>query len=158
MKRTPKAEQLRQLTLNLLELESAMEAKAMEFTKPHGQTPSRWKVLTAAGCDRFTVPQIARRMGLSRQADLKIANALVDDGLAEYIDNPDHKTSPILQLTAKGQKMDDAIVQKYIEWSNRFAKPFDLKQLQNTADTLRQLADRLQREEAPPKRKGERRG
>ncbi len=142
-KRTPKAEALRELTLNLLELTSAMVSKGQEITKPHSQSLSHWKVLTAAECDTYTVSQIARRMGLTRQAVQTIANALVDKGLARFVENPDHKTSPILKLTPKGRAIDEAIVRDHIDWSNAFSKPFTLDQLNTTARTLKELTDRL---------------
>ncbi|QPJ61492.1 MAG: MarR family transcriptional regulator [Candidatus Nitronauta litoralis] len=145
-KRTPKAEALRHLILNLLELTSAMESKGQEIVKPHKQTLSNWKVLTAAGCDNFTVSQIARRMGLSRQAVQKIANSLVEQGLARYVENPDHKTSPIVALTKQGHALDEAIVQDHIVWSNAFSKNFTLENLTTTAATLKELSEHLEAE------------
>ncbi len=145
-KRTPKAEALRHLILNLLELTSAMEAKGQEIVKPHKQSLSHWKVLTAAGCDTYTVSQIARRMGLSRQAVQKISNTLVDEGLARYVDNPDHKTSPIVELTKQGRALDEAIVQDHILWSNAFSKSFTLDNLNTTANTLKDLSHHLETE------------
>lgn len=141
--RTQKAEALRELTLNLLELESAMQDKAVELTRPYGQTPARWKVLTASVENRLTVPQIARRMGLTRQAVQTIAHALVKEQLAEFIENPDHKSSPYLQPTAKGKKLDDNITRKYVEWSNRFAKLFHKTELDQCAATLKSLSGKL---------------
>ena len=158
IKRTPKAEALQQLTLNLLELTSAMETKATELTAPHGQTPSRWKVLTSAAGSPHTVPQIARRMGLSRQAVQKIANALVADGLAFLEDNPDHKTSPFLRLTPKGVKLTEAIGADHTKWANAFSKSFTLDNLKTTAGTLRQLCDRLLQEDTPENKRRPRRG
>lgn len=145
-KRTPKAEALRHLILNLLELTSAMEAKGQEIVKPHKQSLSHWKVLTAAGCEQYTVSQIARRMGLSRQAVQKISNTLVDEGLARFVDNPDHKTSPIVELTKQGRALDDAIVQDHIVWSNAFSKGFTLDNLNTTANTLKDLSHHLEKE------------
>ncbi len=145
-KRTPKAEALRHLILNLLELSGAMEVKGQQITKPHALSLSHWKVLTAAGCDTFTVSQIARRMGLSRQAVQKIANTLVQEGLVQYVDNPDHKTSPILELTKKGRTLDEAIVKDHVQWSNQFSKKFSLKGLESTAGILKELSDHLQNE------------
>ncbi len=146
-RRTPKAAALQELTLNLLELTSAMETKAHEIATPHGQTPSHWKVLTSAGNELHTVPQIARRMGLSRQAVQKIANTLVADKLAFYETNPDHKTSPYLRLTPKGIQTVEAIARDHIAWSNAFSKSLTLDHLKTTAKTLRDLCDRLHGEE-----------
>lgn len=123
-----------------------MESKTGAWTRPHGQTSSRWKVLTAAAGQPHTVPQIARRIGLSRQAVQKIANRLAAEGLAEFLDNPDHKTSPIVQPTAQGRRVEAAIAQDYMAWAQRFAKGLDADALALTARTLRTLRDRLGRD------------
>jgi DNA-binding MarR family transcriptional regulator len=70
---------------------------------PTGQSQARWQVLRVASTGTFTVPQIARRLGVSRQNVQRIANALVAEALAHYADNPDHKSSPHLVLTAAGR-------------------------------------------------------
>ena len=59
-------------------------------------------VLEAAGQGR-TVPQAARSLGLSRQAVQRVADDLVDCGLAAWRDNPDHSRARLLDLTAAGR-------------------------------------------------------
>lgn len=49
-----------------------------------------------------TVAQIGRSLGHARQLIQRAANSLVDAGLAETADNPDHKRAPLLKPTAKG--------------------------------------------------------
>ncbi|HUZ11729.1 MAG TPA: MarR family winged helix-turn-helix transcriptional regulator [Caulobacteraceae bacterium] len=58
--------------------------------------------MSAASADPLTAPQIARRLGVSRQAVQRIADALVADGSARFERNPDHATSPFLVLTDAG--------------------------------------------------------
>lgn len=68
-----------------------------------GQSQARWQVLSAASAEPKTVPQIARRLGVSRQAVQRLANLLVRDGLASFAPNPDHQGSPHLVLTERGR-------------------------------------------------------
>lgn len=69
-----------------------------------GQTQARWQVMSAAASDRpHTVPQIARVLGVTRQNVQRIADLLVAEGAAEYRGNPDHRASPHLVLTRRGQ-------------------------------------------------------
>jgi DNA-binding MarR family transcriptional regulator len=68
-----------------------------------GQTQARWQVMSAASADPYTVPQIARRLGVSRQNVQRIADLLVEENWASFEDNPDHKASPYLILNARGQ-------------------------------------------------------
>jgi DNA-binding MarR family transcriptional regulator len=68
-----------------------------------GQTQARWQVLSAASAEPRSVPQIARRLGVSRQAVQRLANLLVAEDVATFEDNPDHKGSPHLVLTDTGR-------------------------------------------------------
>ncbi len=138
-KRTPKAELLRQFLLDMLQLDGALRSNAEEMTALHGQTPARWKVLTAAGCDVRTVPQIARRMGLTRQAVQRIANQLVDDGLATFVENPDHRGSPIVCLTAEGTAVDDSISDRHARWSNQVVRKLDERKMKVALEAIHDL-------------------
>jgi len=68
-----------------------------------GQTQARWQVMSAASGGTLTVPQIARRLGVSRQNVQRIANGLVSEGWATFEENPDHRSSPHLVLNERGQ-------------------------------------------------------
>ena len=138
-KRSPKAELLRQFILDMLQLDGALRSHAEGMTASHGQTPARWKVLTAAGCDVRTVPQIARRMGLTRQAVQRIANQLVEDGLATFVENPDHRGSPIVRLTDAGTAVDDRISDLHARWSNQVARKLDERKMKVALDVLHDL-------------------
>src|ERR687891_2439908 len=63
-----------------------------------GLTSARWQVLGAiALAERpLTVPQIARRMGLTRQSVHVTVRRLVDDGLLEFVANTDHRRSRLV--------------------------------------------------------------
>jgi DNA-binding MarR family transcriptional regulator len=49
-----------------------------------------------------TVSQIARVLGLSRQAVQRLADDLVDRGLAAYARNPEHARAHLLSMTDQG--------------------------------------------------------
>lgn len=69
-----------------------------------GLTQARWQTLWLADTGRLTVPQIARRLSVSRQSVQRVANELTADGMATFEPNPDHKASPILALTTTGRQ------------------------------------------------------
>ena len=78
-------------------------------------------VLEAAGQGR-TVPQAARSLGLSRQAVQRVADDLVDCGLAAWRDNPDHSRARLLDLTAAGRSAyADALRRKGL-WAQAMAE------------------------------------
>src|SRR5438552_3687370 len=50
----------------------------------------------------LTVPQIAQMRPTSRQRMQRLADELATEGLVEFIDNPRHQRSKLVQLTRKG--------------------------------------------------------
>lgn len=71
-----------------------------------GQTQTRWQTMwTIEAAGALSVPQIARRLGTSRQNEQRVVRELVDAGLAEFAPNPDHKTSPLARLTPRGAEV-----------------------------------------------------
>jgi DNA-binding MarR family transcriptional regulator len=68
-----------------------------------GQTQARWQTMWIIASGQLTVPQVARRLGVSRQNVQRIVDELRRDRLLQLTDNPDHKTSPLLELTNAGR-------------------------------------------------------
>ena len=112
-----------------------------------GLTSARWQVLGAINeADRpLTVPQIARRMGLTRQSVHTSVKRLVTDGLVELAPNEDHKRSPLLDLTDRGRETLAAIEAKQATWVNQLAAGLTRSQLQATVQVLSDLCGRLER-------------
>ena len=63
----------------------------------------------------LTVPQIARMRPTSRQRMQRLADELAAEGLVEFIDNPKHRRSKLVQLTRKGGA-------RYREMNTRFLR------------------------------------
>jgi DNA-binding MarR family transcriptional regulator len=78
-------------------------ALAEELARPVGLTAARWQVLGAVLAEPLPVAGIARAMGITRQSVQRIADLLVDDGLAEYHDNPAHRRAKLLAATDAGR-------------------------------------------------------
>ncbi|HUZ76121.1 MAG TPA: MarR family winged helix-turn-helix transcriptional regulator [Chloroflexota bacterium] len=104
-----------------------------------GQTQARWQVLSVVSEGEWTVPRAADRLGTSRQAVQRIANELVGDGLALFIENSRRRRSPFVVLTPAGRGVLATITEQAQD-SNRqlFAKLGDLD-LDAVRSTLRQL-------------------
>jgi DNA-binding MarR family transcriptional regulator len=100
---TAKPHQLVPLIIaDIYELAGAFREHGETIAQTIGQTQARWQVLSAASAGRQTVPQIARRLGVTRQAVQRLANELVHDRLATFTANPEHQSSPHLVLTKDG--------------------------------------------------------
>jgi DNA-binding MarR family transcriptional regulator len=90
--------------LTSFRLNGQLLAVAEELARPVGLTAAWWQVLGAALGEPQTVSQIARTMGLTRQSVQRIADLLVDRGLAEYVDNPAHRRAKMLAPTPAGHQ------------------------------------------------------
>jgi len=82
-------------------------------------------------------------MGLTRQGVQKVVNQLLEDELAVLVDNRDHRTSPIVELTDEGRRVDDAISSELARRNNRDARRLDEADLEVTSATLRRLCELL---------------
>jgi DNA-binding MarR family transcriptional regulator len=140
-KRTPRAEKLTEVIVEVLCLRGSLERCGTRLTRPFGQTPARRQVLAAIWGDSRTVPQNARRMGLSRQGVQRIADLLVKEGLAGFVDNIGHRSSPILQLSDEGILTIEGINQAQIEWSHKLGRKLNLHDLEITLQGLCAILD-----------------
>jgi DNA-binding MarR family transcriptional regulator len=110
-----------------------------------GLTAARWQVLGAVALAGrpLTVPQIARRMGLTRQAAQVSVNRLLSDALVETDENPDHRRSPLIRLTDRGNAKYAALERQQISWINELATGLTASDLATAARVLRELSSRL---------------
>ena len=104
MKHTPAGEAFTELVLTGLVLGALLERAGDALAIPEGQTAARWRVLARASKTDMTVAEIARSLNQSRQSVQKIADALADDDLAIYIDNPGDRRAKLRPLTHLGRE------------------------------------------------------
>jgi DNA-binding MarR family transcriptional regulator len=93
----------------------------------------------------------AERLGTSRQAVQRLANDLVDDGLATFADNPRHRRSPLLHLTEEGQRVLDVITAQARRRQKMLVAKLDDVDLVEMRSALRHLV-RVMRSEREPRR------
>ncbi|MFD1934593.1 MarR family winged helix-turn-helix transcriptional regulator [Nonomuraea mangrovi] len=72
------------------------------LARPAGLTATWWQVLGAVLKEPLPVAGIARVMGMTRQGVQRIADLLVEKGLAEYLPNPAHRRAKLLRPTPDG--------------------------------------------------------
>lgn len=88
---------------DIYELAGRFRDRGEAIARTVGQTQARWQVMSAASADPRTVPQIARRLGVTRQNVQRIADLLVAENWASFETNPDHRGSPFLVLNKRGR-------------------------------------------------------
>ena len=91
------------IVADIFELAGRFREQGEAIARTVGQTQARWQVMSAASADPRTVPQIARRLEVTRQNVQRIADLLVEENWAGFEPNPDHKGSPYLVLNERGQ-------------------------------------------------------
>ncbi len=92
-----------------------------------------------------TVPDIARRRGVSRQHIQTLVNALGDGGLVVAEPNPAHRRSPLIALTPAGREHITAITTREQELVGPFVEQLDPATLASSVDLLRALRRYLDR-------------
>lgn len=85
------------------------------------------------------VPMIARAKNVSRQHIQQLADALVDAGLAQWKDNPRHKRSALLALTAGGQQRFSEIRKREAVALAGIAAKLDGGEVDQAAETVSAL-------------------
>ncbi|MFJ5636677.1 MarR family winged helix-turn-helix transcriptional regulator [Streptomyces goshikiensis] len=103
------AEELALLVADVFEAAGALRRAGEALAGAEGQTQARWQLMSVVSEESLPVARAARRLGVARQGVQRIANELVRDGLAEFRDNPDHRTSSLLALTPSGRRALEAI-------------------------------------------------
>jgi DNA-binding MarR family transcriptional regulator len=116
-------------------------ALAEELARPAGLTAAWWQVLGAVLGP--PLPGIAREMGLSRQSVQRIADILVERGLAEYRDNPAHRRAKLLVPTEAGRAAIGRIGPAHAEAAAKLAVVLGEEALADAVATLRALSAAL---------------
>lgn len=100
-----------------------------------------------------TVPQIGRTLGHARQVIQRAANALVQRGFLETLDNPAHKRAVLLVATKAGREISQGFDTAARTVSQSLAEGLDLNTVVAAHDGLRQLRRSVERRarEHPPK-------
>jgi DNA-binding MarR family transcriptional regulator len=144
--RTSEGEKTTEVILSTFRANGLLLAAGDQLAAEHGLTSARWQVLGAiALAERpLTVPQIARRMGLTRQTVHTTVNRLLADGLVELEPNADHRRSQLVRPTEAGEVRYEAIGEKQAAWVNQLAKGLRRSELETTARVLGELCTRLE--------------
>ena len=119
-------------------------ALAEELARPAGLTAAWWQVLGAVLGEPLPVAGIAREMGLTRQSVQRVADVLVERGLAEFRDNPAHRRAKLLSPTANGRAAVAKIGPAHAEAARRLVAVLGEQTLAAAVEALRTLSAALE--------------
>jgi DNA-binding MarR family transcriptional regulator len=144
--RTPEGEKATEVILSTFRANGLLLAAGDLLADEHGLTSARWQVLGAIALAQrpLTVPQVARRMGLTRQTVHTTVHRLLADGLVDLVPNADHRRSQLVSLTERGHATYQAIDEEQAAWVNELAAGLPRSALETTARVLGELCKRLE--------------
>ena len=131
-------------------LNGQMLEVAERLARPVGLTAAWWQVLGAVLSDPLPVAGIARTMGITRQSVQRIADLLVDRGLAEYIVNPAHRTAKLLRPTPTGREAVQRINPAHAQFASRLSAQLGHDELDRICDALVALSAALEALDVQP--------
>ncbi|MEU0394801.1 MarR family transcriptional regulator [Streptomyces sp. NPDC006208] len=135
------------LVADVFEAAGALRRLGERTAQTEGLTQARWQVLSVMSEEALTVPQAARRLGVSRQNVQRVANDLVELGHAAYTDNPDHKGSPLLALTPGGRNVLAKVTERATERHRTLVQALPEREIAAARGFLRRLLTELDRQE-----------
>jgi len=128
--RTPAGDAFSLFAITALRLAGHLTAAGDGLAEPAGQTSARWQVLAGARSGALAVADIARLLGLSRQAVQRLADVLEKEGLIAYADNPRHRRAKLAVLTRDGAARLARIEASQAKWADALGAGFSVAELE----------------------------
>ncbi len=147
-KQSELSEAITDLVITIFRLNGALIEQGDRQTAPFGLRGAQWQVMGAIACNQtpMNAPQIARFIGITRQAVQKQLKILLKKEMISCCPNPNNERSPLYVLTAKGQEKTDAMTEVHRKNKEQYFIPqFSLDEIKVTKKTLEKLFDGLGR-------------
>ncbi|GGN55919.1 hypothetical protein GCM10012285_50100 [Streptomyces kronopolitis] len=145
---------LSRTALAVFHLNGRLLSVADHLARPSGLTAAWWQALGAVLPEPLSVAGIARAMGITRQSVQRIADLLVDRGLAEYRPNPAHRRAKLLSPTAAGRAAVARIAPGHAEFAARLSEqlggPDEFRQVMASLERLSGALDALAEDDGIP--------
>jgi DNA-binding MarR family transcriptional regulator len=136
-----------EIILEVFKLGGILISKGDLMGMEYGVTSARWKILGAiflAG-EPQTVPQIARRMGLTRQAVQRLVDVMHKDDLLLFHKNPDHKRAKLIDLTNLGKEIFIKLDEKQSKQAITHSSDIPQAELATALSVLKRMSDAIDR-------------
>ncbi|MFE5891100.1 MarR family winged helix-turn-helix transcriptional regulator [Streptomyces sp. NPDC056462] len=135
------------LVADVFEAAGALRKSGEVIAASQGQTQARWQLLSVASGTPLTVAQAARRLGVARQGVQRLANDLASESLVDFRPNPEHRSSPLLELTPTGRRVLDEITVRAAEVHRRLAADIPADEITAARELLRRVIDEVRRQQ-----------
>jgi DNA-binding MarR family transcriptional regulator len=142
--RTRAGDLLTEVVVTTLRLNGRIMEVAQALAEEGDITAAWWQVLGGVLDGPRSVAEIGRRMGMSRQGVQRVADLLVDRGLAEYRPNPAHRRAKLLACTEAGHWAIRQIALVQRPWADRIGAQLGAERLQQLVTAMRELISVLE--------------
>jgi DNA-binding MarR family transcriptional regulator len=140
---TPAGKALTEVILETFRLNGLLQEAAQELAVAGELTASWWQVIGGVLDSPRSVAEIARRMGMTRQGVQRVADLLVERGLAEYRENPAHRRAKLLAPTDAGFWAVRRISLVQHPWAERIGGEVGVADLNRALEVMRKLSAAL---------------
>jgi DNA-binding MarR family transcriptional regulator len=147
---TPAGEALTDVILTTFRLNGRLMEAAQQMAASGELTAAWWQVIGGVLDEPRTVADVARRMGMTRQGVLRVADLLVDRGLAEYRHNPAHRRAKLLACTEAGYWAVRRISVVQHPWADRVGEAVGTDELRSALAVMQRLVDVLETDVGQP--------
>ena len=146
MKKPPQAsaEDILDLSVAVIEFYFRIEA-ITAATAGFATAGGEWGILrTLVKEGPLTVPEMARSRPVSRQHCQTIVNTLEAQGHVEFVDNPKHKKSKLVQATKKGRARFESMRKRFLAAAGVYAPFFTAAEVTMATDVCRRARDLIE--------------
>ena len=143
---TPEGASLTDLILEVFKLNGRLLSAGDQLVASLGLTSARWQVLGAIAFADAPQPvaNIARNMGLTRQAVQRVVNELEAEGFLTFAPNPHHARAKLVVLSKSGAKSFQAAAKRQAPWANHLARRISAREIRTALGVVREIATRLE--------------
>jgi DNA-binding MarR family transcriptional regulator len=145
--RTAAGDALTDLIIAVFQLDGRLMGIAQRLARAGGLTATEWRVLGGVLDEPHSVAEIGRLMGMTRQGVQRVADQLVDRGLAGYRPNPAHRRAKLLACTQAGHWAIRQIALVQRPWADQAAAKIGATELQKALTTIGRIVATLEAEE-----------
>jgi DNA-binding MarR family transcriptional regulator len=89
----------------------------------------------------LTVPQIAQMRPTSRQRMQRLADELAAQGFVDFVDNPKHRRSKLVQLTRKGDACYRRLNEQFLSIASTMGGALSEADIRKTVEIVRHLSN-----------------
>ena len=141
---SPAGAALTDVILATFRLNGRLMEAAQDLAAQGDMTAARWQVLGGVLDEPRTVADVARLMGMTRQGVQRIADILVERGLAVYRANPAHRRAKLLACTEAGYWAVRRISVAQHPWADRVGDSVGAAELRAALAVMQRLIGALE--------------